>query len=494
MNKAVGSALALALAAVVCQSSRAQEPNPFQMTPAERTAYFEKINSDSRKDWERTVAALGIVLPKSLPPPDKDPRRPAGTFQKAGSSNWYDSTGNFYVRSEWGTWNNYDEKRANPYSELPDPLRLADGRPVKDMATWWEVRRPQIVAAFDDEVYGKKPSFVPEVRWKVTGMLDSSVGNIPVLVKTLRGIVDNSMCPAISVTIQVVLTTPKTVTEPVPVVMEFGFILPAGFSFPRMPKQEGPSWQEQVLSKGWGYAVYVPTSVQADHGAGLTKGIIGLVNRGKSRSPSDWGALRAWAWGASCVMDYFETDSSIDALRICIQGVSRYGKAVLAAMAYDRRFAVALVASSGKGGTALYRRNFGESMGNICSSSEYHWFAGNLLRYVSAPRELSVDVHEMITLCAPRPVFISCGSPEVEGRWVDSEGQFKAAVAASPVYTLLGRQGLAATTLPSIGVALTQGDLAFRQHEAGHTVGPNWPYFIQFARRYFAAPIGSGHQ
>jgi hypothetical protein len=485
MNRSTTIAVTLVLASAACQSIRAQEPNPFLMTPAERTAYFEKINSESRRDWERTVAALGLTLPKSHPPAVKDRRRPAGTFQKDNSSNWYDSAGNFYVRSDWGAWNNYDERKANPYSQLPDPLQMADGRRVKDPATWWEVRRPQIVAAFDNEVYGKEPSFVPEVIWKTVGLLDTTIGGTPVIMKTLQGIVDNSIFPSIGVTIQLVLVVPRAAISPVPVVMEFGFIFPPGFSFPGMPKQEGPSWQEQVLGKGWGYAIYVPTSVQADNGAGLRKGIIGLVNRGKSRSFTDWGALRAWAWGASSAMDYFETDSSVDARKVCIEGVSRYGKAVLTAMAYDRRFAVALVASSGKGGAALYRRDYGESMGNICSSSEYHWFAGNLFRYVTAPRKLTVDAHEMIALCAPRPVFISCGSPGVEGNWVDDRGQFLAGVAAGPVYTLLGRQGLGTSTMPPIGTSLMNGTLAYRQHEDGHTVGPNWPYFLDFAEAHF---------
>lgn len=478
-------ALYLILMSVVLPSSRAQEPNLFQMTPSEREAYFARISAESRKDWERTVKALGIVLPEQLPPPDEDHRKPLGTFQKAGSSNWYDSAGNTYVRSAWGTWNNYDEKKANPYPHLPDPLLLANGQRVRDSAVWWKVRRPEIVAAFDDEIFGREPAHLPAVHWRTESRIDSAIGGIPVTVKSLQGAVDNSSYPGINVTIELTLTTPGDAKGPVPVVMEFGFNFPPGFSFPGMPKQEGPPWQEQVLRKGWGYAVYVPTSVQADNGAGLTGGIIGLVNQGRARASEDWGALRAWAWGASRVMDYFESDSLLDARRVCIEGVSRYGKAVLVAMAYDRRFAVALPASSGKGGAALYRRDYGESMGNICSSGEYHWFGGNFLRWVLAPNALAVDAHELIALCAPRPVFISCGSPEVEGRWVDDTGQFMAEAAAEPVYFLLGKKGLGTGTMPPIGTNLANEALAFRQHHDGHTVGPNWPYFLDFAEVHF---------
>jgi hypothetical protein len=337
------------------------------------------------------------------------------------------------------------------------------------------------------------------------------IGKIPVITKEITGRVDNSADTSIVVNIRLTLTTPAKAKHPVPVIMEFGFVFPPGFKFPGMPERKGASWQEQVLDKGWGYAIYVPTSVQPDNGAGLTEGIIGLVNKGQPRPPDQWGALRAWAWGASRTLDYFETDKSVDAKKIGIEGLSRYGKAVLVTMAYDQRFAVALVGSSGKGGAALYRRDFGEAVGNLCSSGGYHWFAGNFLKYVLKPEDLSVDSHELIALCAPRPVFISCGSPEKEGNWVDDKGQFMAAVAAAPVYELLGERGLSdgplrggtssapeasasgrpLVEMPPIGTSLLGGTLAFRQHREGHTVDPNWPYFLEFAQRYFGTQSGA---
>ena len=464
-----------------------QTKSIFQMTPEERNAYLAKINTESQKDWQGMVDFLKINFPDSLPPPAADPNRPKGTFQKQGSSNWYDSTGNFYTRSAWGTWNNYDEARANPYSNLPDPLKLDNGQPLSNADMWWKDKRPEIVAQFAGEIYGEVPKTAPSVHWEIVSKRDTTVGNIPVIIKELIGHVDNSVDTNIHVDIQVTLTTRAKVDHPVPVIMEFGFVFPPGFKFPGMPEQKGPTWQEQVLNMGWGYAVYVPTSVQADNGAGLTEGIIGLVNKGQPRTPEQWGALRAWAWGASRVLDYFETDKSVDAQRVGIEGVSRYGKAVLLTMAMDQRFAIVCVGSSGKGGAALYRRDYGEDMGNICSSSEYHWFAGNFINYILTPNDLSVDSHELIGLCAPRPVFISEGSPKEEGNWVDDRGQFMAEVAAQPVYELLGKKGLGTTTMPAIGISLLDGTLAFRQHEDGHTVGPNWPYFLKFSEKYFAA-------
>jgi len=247
----------------------------------------------------------------------------------------------------------------------------------------------------------------------------------------------------------------------------------------------GPSWQQQVLAKGWGYAILSPNSVQADNGAGLTKGIIGLVNRGQPRKLDDWGALKAWAWGASRALDYFETDKAVDARQVGIEGMSRYGKAALVAMAYDQRFAIGFIASSGEGGAKLHRRNFGELVENVAAPNEYHWMAGNFLKYAGPLNwnDLPVDSHELIALCAPRPVFISAGATNGDG-WVDAKGQFLAAVGAGPVYRLLGKKDLGTTEFPPIETALLDGDLAFRQHSGGHTAGPNWPYFIQFAERY----------
>ena len=267
--------------------------------------------------------------------------------------------------------------------------------------------------------------------------------------------------------------------------MEFGWNFPANF---RIPHPEGPTWQQQLLAKGWGYAIMIPTSFQADNGAGLSAGIIGLVNKGQPRKPDDWGTLRAWAWGASRALDYFESDKDVDARRVGIEGLSRYGKAAIVAMAYEPRFAIGLIGSSGAGGTKILRRVFGEQVENLASSGEYHWFAGNFIKYAGplTPSDLPVDAHELIALCAPRPVFISAGSPKVEGHWVDAKGMFLGGVYAGPVYELLGKKGLSITAYPPEGTTWTDGDIAFRQHEGGHTVGPNWPAFIQFAERYFS--------
>jgi lysophospholipase L1-like esterase len=386
---------------------------------------------------------------------------------------------------------NYDEAKANPYPSLPDPLTLANGKKIKTAKEWWTLRRPEIVEEFDREIYGRMPKETPKVSWEVTSTAEETNGEFRVVTKKLIGHVDNASFPQISVDIQVNLSTPAGAKGPVPVIMEFGFIgafpfRPAGGRGGAPPPPPGPTWQQQVLAKGWGYAVISPNSVQADNGAGLTQGIIGLVNKGQPRKPDDWGALRAWAWGASRALDYFETDKAVNAKEVGLEGHSRYGKATVVAMAYDERFAVAFVSSSGEGGAKLHRRNFGELVENVAGSGEYHWMAGNFMKYAGPLNwnDLPVDSHELVALCAPRPVFISAGTPGAGDGWVDAKGSFLAAVGAGPVYKLLGKKDMGASEFPPVETALIDGDVAFRQHNAGHTPGPNWPTFITFASRY----------
>jgi hypothetical protein len=447
---------------------------------------------------------------------------------------------------------NYDESKANPYPKLPDPLVLKNGKQVKTAKDWQNKRRPEIVEDFDREIYGRVPKKTPKVKWEVTSTTREMNGDVPVITKRLVGHVDNSSYPQITVDIQVTLTTPANATGPVPVMMEFGFggfgaggfggapgagrgaaaqpgarggaggaaAQPgAGRGAPAQPGVAGggaagqpgaragaggapaplggrggpggggPSWQQQVLAKGWGYVILSTGSVQADNGAGLTQGIIGLVNKGQPRKLDDWGVLRAWAWGASRALDYFETDKSVDAKQVGLEGHSRWGKATIVAMAYDQRFAIAFVSSSGEGGAKIHRRNWGELVENVAGTGEYHWMAGNFIKYAGPLNwnDLPVDSHELVALCAPRPVFISAGATNGDG-WVDARGMFLAAAGAGPVYKLLGKKDMGTTEFPPIETPLIDGEVAFRQHSGGHTAGPNWPTFLTFASRYIKAP------
>jgi len=392
---------------------------------------------------------------------------------------------------------NYLEAKAGPVGKLPDPLVLKNGKRVISAEMWWKKRRPEIVEEFDREIYGRVPRNTPTVRWEVVSSANEKNGDVEVVTKKLVGHVDDSAYPAIKVDIDATLTTPANATGPVPVMIELALSPEVMESlkkrFPEMMKAEaGPTWQQQVLAKGWGYAVYIPTTVQEDNGDALARGVIGLANQGRPRKLDDWGALRAWAWGASRVLDYLETDKAVDARRVGIEGHSRYGKAALVAMAYDSRFAIGYISSSGEGGAKLWRRNFGEQIGNIAGTGEYHWMAGNFLKYDGplTENDLPVDAHELIALCAPRPVFVGAGATNGDG-WVDAKGMFLAEVGAGAVYRLLGKKDLGVEEFPAIETAVISGELGFRQHSGGHTPGPNWGTFLEFATRYFKNPSNS---
>lgn len=397
---------------------------------------------------------------------------------------------------------NYDETKANPFPDYPEILRLKSGGKVTAPEAWWAQRRPEIVEDFEREVLGRVPAQTPKVTWSVVREVRDKVGPWPVIARELKGHVDNRAFPAIEVDIQVVLVTPAWTTKPVPVMIMFGRpalpsdpVPPAFARFARLAGTDPPS-AVQLAGAGWGYALLSPGSVQADNGAGLTKGVIGLVNQGRRRKPDDWGALRAWAWGASRTLDYLETDPTVDAKRVGIEGVSRYGKAALVTMAFDTRFAVVLIGSSGEGGVKPHRRNFGEAVENLTGAGEYHWMAGNFLKYGAAEAafgsrnagDIPVDSHQLIALCAPRPTFVSYGIPEKgDARWLDQQGSFMATVAAGQVFRLLGAKDVGVTadyrsaSMPAVNTGLLGGSLAWRQHDGGHTDAPNWKYFIPWA-------------
>ena len=421
---------------------------------------------------------------------------------------------------------NYDEAKANPFPRLPDVLTLENGRKVTTPLMWTR-RRAEIVEMFEREVFGRIPKNVPKVTWTVTATDTGTIAGRRVIGKQLVGHVDNSADPLLTVDIPATLVVPADTKTRVPVMIMFrpGTLGQAlgrpqppptptpgrpAFTFPPPPAGSDAPATDQLIVDGWGFVFLNPTSIQADNGAGLTKGIIGLANKGQPRKPDDWGALRAWAWGASRTLDYLETDHAVNAKEVGIEGVSRYGKAALVTMAFDPRFAAVLIGSSGEGGAKLHRRNWGEAVESLTGSGEYHWMAGNFMKYGASDAtfgsknagDIPVDAHELIALCAPRLTFVSYGVPEKgDAKWLDHQGSFMAAVAAQSVFRLLGAKDLGVSDdymkekMPPVNVGLLDGQLAWRQHDGGHTDAPNWKYFLSWAdfsfkRRYTpTAPV-----
>ena len=440
---------------------------------------------------------------------------------------------------------NYDEALANPYPNLPKALVMKDGRKVTSAEMWWNERRPQIEEMYEKYVYGFIPKNVPKVHWQVVAVDHENIGFTPVIAKEVIGHVDNSAYPLIRVNIRMMVVTPANAKGPVPMLMMFG---PSDFPAPNQPSraeykrindalkalmvqqdpslkkvfEEHPAWEPEsrppfhfpqlnadgglpntweLVGAGWGFTMIDTNSIQADNGAGLTEGIIGLTNHGQPRTPEQWGALRAWAWGASRGLDYLKTDPAVNGDEVGIEGVSRWGKAALITMAFDKRFRMVLVGSSGKGGATPLRRHFGEEVASLASSGEFHWMAGNFLKYAATkakfgsmnPGDIPVDSNELIAMCAPRLVFISYGIPaKGDAQWLDQRGSWMATVDASKVWTLLGAKGLSpaptqnykTAPMPPVNHGLLDGKLAWRQDDGGHTDAPNMIFFIHWADKW----------
>ena len=400
---------------------------------------------------------------------------------------------------------NYDEAKANPFPVLPDPLTLKNGKKVTKAADWWSKRRPEIVEDFDREIYGRVPKVVPAVKWEVIKTTEDKVGDVAVVTKQVQGVVDNSSYPQIEVKIALTVTVPKDAKGPVPVIMQYGGFgfgpPPTGFGGRGLPGVSapgrggapgagrgptGPTWQQQVLAKGWGYAQLVPNSIQADNGAGLTAGIIGLCNKGQRRKPDDWGSLRAWGW-APAAPSIISRPTPRSTPSISPSKVTRATAKRPLSPWPTNPYVDSLREFLRRRRRQTASPRWGEVVENVTGNSEYHWMAGNFIKYAGPLNwnDLPVDSHELIALCAPRPVFISGGATTGDG-WVDAKGMFMAAAGAGPVYRLLGKKDLGTTEFPPIETALVDGDVAFRQHSSGHTDGPNWPVFLDFAQRHQA--------
>jgi hypothetical protein len=409
-----------------------------------------------------------------------------------------------------------NEATANPHKDsLPDLMTLKDGNKVTS-SDQWPKRRAEIVEDFEREVYGRIPKNVPKVKWEVVNTTEGETDGIATTTRSLIGHVDNSAFPQIKVDIQASFTVPSKASGKLPIIVQFGgFGVPGGKVLPGAEGRGGKAppgggrgapapWMRQALNKGWAYGTINPASIQGDNNR-LREGIIGLTNKGESRRPDDWGALRAWAWGVSRLIDFFEADpdSHVDPTKVCLTGVSRYGKAALVATAFEPRIAAGFVASSGAGGAKLFRHIFGELLENLASRGGYHWMAGNYLKYSAEEAtfgkktvaDLPVDQHELIALCAPRLCLISYGVVPGDPNWVDARGSYMATVLAGPAYRLLGKKDLGVqedyltVSLPPVKTLLG-GELAWRQHEGGHTNGPNFPTFFEWAGRY----LGSGRE
>jgi hypothetical protein len=427
------------------------------------------------------VAGAQQPPPAQTPPPSGQAAPGPGRSTNLGS----DPNGSpLRLALKTGHVSNYDEAKVAPYT-LPDPLVLSNGKPVRDARTWTTQRRAEIIRLYETEIYGRVPAGTPRVTWQVAET-DPKARDGAAMRKRIVGTVGEAPDgPEINVT----LHTPASAKRRVPVILlvNFGGGTPppgatAGRGRGGFPSD--PPAAADILARGWGYAIVGYGDIQPDRANAWKQGVIGAtLKSGQEQPPADeWGTISAWSWGVSRIIDYLETDRSVDAKQVALFGHSRLGKTALWASAKDERIAAVFSSCSGEMGAALARRDWGETVDDMAQNFPWQ-FGGNFQKWVGRWNDMPVDSHMLIALSAPRPVFVTGGTTD---QWADPVGMFKAQVAAGPVYRLLGKTDLGATEVPPLDAPLTSGDLGFHYHTGGHSATPaDWQAFIAFLGKYF---------
>ncbi len=386
---------------------------------------------------------------------------------------------------------NYDEALVGPYT-LPDPLILANGKKVRNAATWNKQRRPEILQLFEANMHGRSPERPPGMTFEVfdkgTPALDGKALRRQVTVYFSADKAGPKM--------DVALYLPAAARKPSPVLLCLNFSansntiddpgLKPGEVWSRekkkVPAGSGRSFGklklDNFLARGFGVAAIYYGDIEPDFPGGAPFGVRGMfLKPGQTEpAPDEWGAIGAWAWGLSRAMDYLETDKGVDAKRVAVMGVSRLGKTVLWAGAHDTRFAMVIASCSGEGGASLSRRNYGETVKHLNTNFGYQ-FSGNYQKFGDHVEQLPVDAHMLLALIAPRPVYLQTGD---EDKWSDPKGEFLAAVAAEPVYRLLGEQGLGTDEMPPAGQPIMH-TIGYHMHAGKHgTIPSDWEQYLKF--------------
>ncbi len=390
---------------------------------------------------------------------------------------------------------NYDESKVSGYT-LPDPLIFNNGTRVRTAGDWTKRRRAEIMELFATDVYGHSPRAPKSITYEVT-----ETSHLALDGKATRKQVTIWFGPGNEGPKEnLLLYVPAHSAGPAPVILSLNFdgnhevTTDAGVKLPIVwnPRTHQPEQAtedsrgrdsnfdvQKVLAHGYAFATMYYQDIEPDFLGGYPHGIRPLfLDPGRTEpGPDQWGAIGAWAYGLSRAMDYLEKDKDIDAKRVAVMGHSRLGKTALWASASDRRFAMALASCPGEGGASLARRNYGETIHDLVSVFPY-WFAPNLAQYADDVDRLPVDMHELIALSAPRPVYVTAAEDD---QWADPKGEFLAMVAAGPVYRLLGARDLGADQPPPLNQPIMT-TLGFHCRSGKHeTTAFDWDQFLAFA-------------
>jgi len=391
---------------------------------------------------------------------------------------------------------NYDESKAGNYV-LPDPLKLNNGKPVLDSKTWLTKRRPEIVSMLETQQFGSDPGRPADESFEVTDKASPALDGHAIRRQVTISFSKNKDWPQI----HLLMYLPAAAKKPVPMLLDINFVSPANTvddpgiqpgmiwdpkTNTRIPAPPGHRFAaidpKPLLEAGIGFATFYYGDLEPDYAEGFSNGIRArYLKPGQTQpGPDEWGAIAAWAWGMSRVQDYFETDSGVDAKRVAIFGISRLGKTVMWAGAHDERFAAVIASCSGEGGAALSRRVFGETVAHLVAPSRFPYqFAANYQKYGQHLDQMPMDAHMLVALVAPRPLLLQTGTTDL---WSDPKGEFLSAVAAGPVYNLLGKDPLDTTIWPAAKQPILH-DLAYYMHDGGHgTVPSDWNIFLDFLK------------
>lgn len=421
--------------------------------------------------------SLGPVTPAPVAAPAPAANQSPSTLPRA------DANGNPLRRAPTGHVSNYDEAKVGNYA-LPDPLVLRNGQPVRDAETWFRQRRPELLKLYETHIYGRVPESAPKLTFSIAETDPKAMDGLAVRKHLVGHLGDSPDGPKVNV----LMFLPAKASGPVPVLLHMVFFgnpptttnSAPGQTPTRRPSEAGPI--ADILARGYGYATFRYTEIEGDSRTNSLTLVRKLaLSSGQTPADDDWGGISAWAWGASRVLDYLETDRAVDAKRVALIGHSRLGKTVLWAGARDPRFALVFSSCSGEMGAALARRDYGETVDDMAANFPWQ-FCGNFQKFSGRWNDMPVDAHEVIALNAPRPVFITGGTQD---QWADPRGEFLAAVAAGPVYRLLGKKDLGTSELPPLDTPLISGELGFHYHTGGHTItAADWKAFLGFADKH----------